>query len=213
MVRVLLIAVLMLATAAQARADGLEFARAALEAESRHDFEQAVALYTRAIESGDLAGENLRDALHYRGNARFFLERYEQAAADYERSLKTDPGNIYAALWFYLARQRAGRDGRAALADYASGLDLFYWPGPVVSLYLGEASPEDVVLSAEDPFLDEKSQREQLCEAYFYVGQYHLLGGRAQAARDMFNKAIATGATDFVEYEAAQAELARLSEG
>lgn len=207
---VLLVLVVGLAPPAVAQSKGLGFARAAQEAESRQDFDRAVALYTEAIMAGDLSPKTLADVLHYRGNARFFLGRHAAAGQDYEQSLRLNPSNIYVVLWLYLAEQRSGQGARDALRRRTGALDLFYWPGPVVSLFLEERAPEKVLLDAQDPFLDEDSQREQLCEALFYVGQYYLARGRKAAAADHFRRALATGATDFVEYEASRAELGRL---
>ena len=210
MIRVLLVVLLALGAARPVWAQGLEYARAAVEAETRRDFEQAAALYTKAIDAGDLSKKDLRDALHYRGNANYFMGRFPAAAADYGRSLKADPSNIYVALWLYLTSERSEQGGKGELTRNAGALDLFYWPGPVVSLFLGQATAREVLLAAEDPFLDEGSQREQLCEAYFYLGEYLLLRGQRNEAAGMFRKALATGAKDFVEYDAAKVELERL---
>ncbi len=209
MIRLLLV-VLLVAGAAVARADGLEHARAALEAESRRDFDQAIVLYTKAIDAGDLSPKDLTDAFHYRGNANFFLGRFAAAARDYERGLTVDPGNIYPALWLYLARARAGGNAEQELSRNAKKLDLFYWPGSVISLFLGETTPKKVLAAARDPFLPKLAQLDQACEAYFYVGQYFLLRGERDEAVRLFRKALATNATDFVEYDAAKVELERL---
>ena len=209
MIRLLLV-ILLVAAAAVARADGLDDARAALEAEGRRDFDQAAALYTKAIDSGDLSPKDLADAFHYRGNANFFLGRFAQAAGNYERSLAINPGNIYPALWLYIARTRAGTNAGQELSRNAKKLDVFYWPGPVISLFLGKTTPKKVLASARDPFLPKLAQLDQACEAYFYVGQYFLLRGERDEAVRLFRKALATNATDFVEYDAAKVELERL---
>ncbi|MGH6954277.1 MAG: tetratricopeptide repeat protein, partial [Alphaproteobacteria bacterium] len=171
-------------------AAGLEHARAALEAENKRDFDAAIDLYTKAIEAGDLSKENLADVRAYRGNAQFFLGRFAEAASDYEESLKINPRVIYPAFWLYIARARSGQDGKAELTKNAARLkDLFYWPGPIAALFLGKATPKEVVAGAEDPFLDARRQREQQCEAHFYVGQFHLLNGRKAEAAAAFKKA------------------------
>jgi len=210
MVRLLLVLALLAGVPAIALGNGLDFARQAQEAEGRRDFEQAAALYTKAIESGDLDTQQLGDALHYRGNANFFLGRFGAASTDYVVSLRADPKNLYVALWLFLARQHGGQDGRVELANYTRQQDLFYWPGPVASLYLGKIGVEDVLLAAKDPFLDEKTQLEQSCEAYFYAGQYALLNGDKAGAARLFRAAVATGVTSFIEYDAARTALERL---
>ena len=67
-----------------------------------------------------------------------------------------------------------------------------------------------MVLAAKDPFLSELEQREQSCEAFFYVGQYHLLNGNEDDAVAMFRQAVETEIRQFVEYEAAALELTKL---
>jgi len=120
-----------------------------------------------------------------------------------------EPSDPYAVLWLYLARARAGEDGRGDLATQATRLNLSKWPGPVLALYLGNAAPEALLPAARDS--DPKKQREQQCEAYFYLGQQALLrGDRAEAIR-LFRAAVDTGVTDFIEYQGAQMELKRLS--
>lgn len=212
MVRVLLVFVLLtLAAGAQASSDtGLDLARQAQEAESRREFQQAVILYTKAIDSGDLQPKLVASALRYRGNANFFLGQFGAAVGDYTSSLKVEPDDLYSMLWLYMAREFAGQDGRPELTRATGRTDLFYWPGPVASLYLGKATIEDVVLAAKDPFLDDDTQREQACEAYFYAGQYALLQGDKAEAIRLFRAAVETGVTNFIEYDAARLALERL---
>lgn len=210
MIRLLLVLGLLAGGPAAALGNGLDFARQAQSAEAARDYAQAAALYTKAIESGDLNEQQLADALRYRGNASFFLGKFSAASNDYIVSLRADPGNLYAALWLFLSRQHGGQDGRVELANYTRKQDLFYWPGPVASLYLGKISIEDVLLAAKDPFLDDKTQLEQSCEAYFYAGQYALLNGDKAGAVKLFRAALATGVTTFIEYDAARASLERL---
>jgi lipoprotein NlpI len=55
-----------------------------------------------------------------------------------------------------------------------------------------------------------KTDSNQHCEAWFYIGMKHLLAGDKADARESFNKCIATGQSTFVEYAFAQAELKAL---
>jgi lipoprotein NlpI len=82
------------------------------------------------------------------------------------------------------------------------------WPIPVVSLYLGSASSQVVLSSAQDP--NPRKDVFQRCEAYFYIGEDALLHGRKDEAKAMFEQAIATGVTSFYEYNGAIVELARM---
>ena len=52
---------------------------------------------------------------------------------------------------------------------------------------------------------------EQQCEAYYYVGITRLLAGDTAAAKEFFQKCLATNLTTFFEFFFARAELARLA--
>lgn len=210
MVRVLLVLFLITGGAQAAMGDGLDIARQAQQAESRREFEQAARLYTKAIESGDLQPKQVTDALRYRGNANFFLGRFGPATEDYISSLKRDPNDFYAAIWLYMTREFSGQDGRPELTRTTKQQDLFYWPGPVAKLFLGQFNTDQVLDAARDPFLDDETQIEQACEAYFYAGQYALLGGDKETAIRLFRAAVETGVTSFIEYDAARLALERL---
>ena len=210
MVRLLLVLVLVSGISAVVQADGLDFARQAQQAESRQEFDLAAALYTKAIDSGDLQPGLMADALRYRGNANFFLGRYDEAAGDYISSINRKPANLYSALWLYMTREFTGQDGRPELIRATTRQDLFYWPGPVASLFLGQINTQETLEAAKDPFLDAESQNEQACEAYFYAGQYALLNGDKSAAIRLFRAAVDTGVTSFIEYEASRLALEKL---
>jgi len=209
-IRLLLVLVLVAGMAPPASAGGLDFARQAQQAESKRDFELAAQLYTKALEAGDLDKNLTANALRYRGNANFFLGRYQAASNDYVDSLYTKSDNLYAGLWLYLSREFSGQDGRPELNQVVKRRDLFYWPGPVANLFLGKSTTEEVLQAARDPFLDEQSQLEQSCEAYYYAGQYALLHGDQAEATRLFRAAVATGVTTFIEYNASQLALERL---
>ncbi len=111
-------------------------------------------------------------------------------------------------LWLYLALERNGQDGRAALMQGAEKLNFGKWPGPLVWLYLGQTGASDVLTAAKDE--DPRRENVKHCEAYFYLGQLALLDGRNDEARFLFDAAIKSGATNLIEHAAAKAELARL---
>jgi lipoprotein NlpI len=78
----------------------------------------------------------------------------------------------------------------------------------VVQLLSG-TSTLDQALAAAKADKDEADGR--LCELYFFLGQQQLLEGRADAARDWFQKAVNTGVVEFTEYALAQRELQKLA--
>ena len=92
--------------------------------------------------------------------------------------------------------------------DHAEKVDLNDWPGPVVLLLLGKTTPQQVLAAAKHQKTRKQLERE--CEAFFYVGQYHLLHGNKAEAAKLFRKTLDTGVTYFIEYDGAKVELERL---
>jgi tetratricopeptide (TPR) repeat protein len=169
-------------------------------------------LYAQAIQNFDQAirlAPNDARAYRNRARARFNKGEYQAAIPDFAEAVRLEPRTLYNMLYLYLAESRVGQNGRENLARHSERLGLGSWPGPVVSLYLGNLTP-DAVLRVVANTPDPNEQRERECEASYYVGQYLLLQGRQDEAVTMFRAAIATGVADFGEYGDAQAELQRL---
>ena len=73
-------------------------------------------------------------------------------------------------------------------------------PGPVLQLYLGQVTPEDVLRAAG-------SDSDQKCEYDFYVGEYRVLRGERPEALALFRSARDGCTKDFIEYVPALIEL------
>ena len=170
-------------------------------------------LHKRALDDFDAAirrDSNNSFFYYSRGVERFYLGQFDLAREDLSRAIELKPDYIYSALWFYLAQSRAGKDGKKDLKRNTRQLNLSSWPGHIVGLYLAVSTSEEILKAAKD--LDPKKDREQHCEAYFYLGEYALLRGNRNEAARLLRAAIDTGVTNFVEYSGAQAELKRLSQ-
>jgi lipoprotein NlpI len=171
---------------------------------SKGDYNRAIADFTDAIRLDP------RDAVAFRsrGNTQFLQAKFSSAASDFAQSqqLKSD---AYTALWLFLARARDGGDSKAELTLNTNGMDERKWPGPVIALYLGNITPAEVSSQAVDS--DVIKYKEQLCEANFYLGQWHLLHGESQQARTLFTQAQNDCPKNFIEYSGAVAELERLN--
>ena len=141
-----------------------------------------------------------------RGYVNFFLGRYSAAADDFQHGMESEP---YRALWRYLARARGGQNDTRELAlNTVVKLDRDVWPGAVIALYLGQVKPPQVLAAAARG--DERKQREQGCEASFYLGEYALLRVEIAEAQRYFRKAQESCPAGFVEHIAAQSELKRI---
>ncbi|MBI3043668.1 MAG: tetratricopeptide repeat protein [Betaproteobacteria bacterium] len=167
--------------------------------------------YTRAIADYDAAlrlDPKAATAVFGRGRARFYNGDYGRAVSDLEQALKLEP-NSYTSLWLYLARKR----GNVANADEVLDSDTRAyrgggWPAAVIVLYLGRTDAASVTAASTDS--DAKTQREQRCEANFYVAQWHLLRGEQKRALSLLKEAQGGCPKEFLEYEGTLAELRRL---
>jgi lipoprotein NlpI len=173
--------------------------------EERGEHDRAIQDYDQAIRLDPQSPSLLRN----RGRARFYLGEFASASDDFRNAVRFAPDYPYAPIWLYLAQNRAGEDGARELERNAAKLDLTKWPAPIVLLYRGKYKPEDVVSAATNT--DPKTDREQHCEAYFYLGEYALFHNEQAEAAQLFRSTIDTGVTVFLEYSAAQNELKRLS--
>ena len=170
---------------------------------SKGEHDNAIADYGVAIH----LRPGVAEAYNNRGMAYFILGRYTESAADLQIAQSIDP-NYDGVLCLYLARERSGISGREELSANAQRLDLTKWPAVIVGHYLGQDREEAVLAAARDAV--PAKQREQECEAFFYLGQARLLRGDNTGAIDYFGKAVDSGVTDFIQYEMSVAELKRL---
>jgi len=145
-----------------------------------------------------------------RGSAHYYNGEFKKAAVDFARAAELRREDLYAAIQLFLAESQAGVNAAPRLREGASGLDLEQWPGHVVSMYLGEASPDQVLEAAKRT--NPKAPREFLCEASYYIGQGLAIRGQRDRAVGMFQAAVAAGPTSAVEYSGARAELKRLGD-
>ncbi len=171
-------------------------------------FDRAIADFSAAI---TLRHGSPTKALHNRGITRFIMGRFRGAAADLAAFIEQNPdiSSPYPLLWLYLARERAGLEGRPVLIRHAKRLTGLSWPGPVVAFHLGKRDPEGLLAAIGQAGADKKT--EDACDAYFHLGQYYLLAGKETQARHWFQRTLATGMTHLNEHIAARMELKRLT--
>ncbi len=137
--------------------------------DEKGEYDRAIADYGQALR----LKPDYPHAYKNRGRMQFYGGNFRAAALDVAKALELSPTDAYAALWLHLAQVRAGQDGRVTLEKNAPRLALQSWPGPVVSLCLGQSTPEATLAAAAAP--DPKRQQEQRCEAEFCVGEHFLL--------------------------------------
>jgi tetratricopeptide (TPR) repeat protein len=113
-----------------------------------------------------------------------------------------DGTSAYPILWLYLARARIGeQNSRKTLQDNSATLSSKEWPFPVVELFLERRTSAEMVAAAVKP--------NEVCEAQFYLGQWHLLRDERAESIEALRKAVETCPKDFDEFAGAVAELKR----
>lgn len=166
--------------------------------------------YRRAIAEYDIA-IGLRpayaEAWFARGRARFALGEFPDAVADFAQSLKLDSTDAYSALWLHLARRKTSPSDAGELSRNAGKFDRAVWPGPLLGLYLGEGTPQQV--RAASARGNAATQKDQACEAAFYIGEYELLRKNMAAAGSLFQEAARICPYTSDERDGAAVELKR----
>ena len=188
--------------------DALAYNNRGLALRLKGDSDRAIADYSEAIRL------NPKYAWAYlnRGVTRFFQGRFEPANADFSEALRVNPTDASVVIWRYFAQSRANHLTAAAseLATNAAQVDKANWPAPIIDLLAGLTDAAGILKAATNS--DEKKQREQMCVAAFFVGEWHLLQGRRSEARASLERAERDCPKNFLESFSASAELRRLSQ-
>jgi len=143
---------------------------------------------------------------------KYFREgKYKEAAELFQKESKEDsPGYIYDQLFYFLSLYRAGQIDKAQkhILKFSNTLKDDKWIEPVAHFYAGKITEDALLKAAESE--DEKKEKEQKCEAYYYIGMMYSLKEKPSKAKGYFEKCVATDVKSFIEYDMAKAELDRL---
>jgi transglutaminase-like putative cysteine protease/lipoprotein NlpI len=145
------------------------------------------------------------------GTAHFMLGDYAQAETVLRDSAASASGEArhFTLLWLYLAAERQGGRGRAAIADELANLDAGRadeWGGQLLR-YLGGTLDRDALLKAAKA--KPEQERLRLAEAYFFIGEQLAAQGRRGEALPWFERTLTTQAVPYREFTLAQWELRR----
>lgn len=165
--------------------------------EAKGDYDRAIADHSKAIE---LDPKNSFYATSL-GVVEYCKGEFKGSASDLLRAVELED-DVYAMLFRYLARTRAGEAAEAELEANAGRVKTKEWPYAVTELYLGKRLPVATLDAAVKP--------DHHCEAQLYIGQWHVLKGNAADAETALKVAVETCPKNFIEHTAAVAELKRL---
>jgi len=154
-------------------------------------------------------GLDSKRATAHREEGRLASYQGEHARAAHSFALAMDNdqgiGVLYAAIWLHVEVMRSRSNAWSPLTSYAEVLPADQWPAPVIKMLTGAMQPEEAIALAQSPDVD--IDQAQKCEAYFYAGQQYLIDQNPDAAKAAFEAAVATGMTEFLEYDWALREL------
>lgn len=129
---------------------------------------------------------------------------YEDAEKSFRRAIELGEDNAVKAngqIGLFLAQARAGKDGKAELAEFAKTAGDA-GSTPTIRMLLGEMTPEEYIKAAAD---DEKGS------ASAFVGEFFLIAGDVEQAKSYFQKALDAPQFQVPGGIIAEAELARLA--
>lgn len=171
------------------------------------EFEQAYDAFDAVLE---LDPEHQYAYLN-RGLALYYSDKSALAVADFEQFLWLDPSDPYRAIWLYLAESKESDvTARTRLAENLQHLNPDDWATKIVQFLLGRITEQELLLSVQQGFPDEKLLAERLCEMYFYLAKWHEAQQQYETALIYYRKTLATNVYEFVEYRYARIEIARL---
>jgi lipoprotein NlpI len=166
-------------------------------AEAIYDFDQAA----------QIDADYTEVAAWSKGIAQVNLGQFKEAIDSISRYLAVKPQFTFGGLWLYFAEAGAGRDPKPNLTARFRAANLSEWPGPIVALYMGSATIDEVRAAAkqgEPDYLED-----QACHAAFYIGALELISGQTEDGRRDLTEAATTCPKSFFERPAAQVMLDR----
>jgi lipoprotein NlpI len=170
----------------------------------RGKFDLAISDYTRALELDSKRTDSYRN----RAIAQLFNGEAAKALADITEANERDSASGYNALWLDIIGDR--NNAPSALVEGAKKIDLKAWPGPVVSLFLGQSTVDATIEAADNP--RPKTKRDRTCDAVFFSGEVALRTKQKDDAIKLFRRAVNECAHASVGFGVANAELKALGE-
>lgn len=139
------------------------------------------------------------------GYLHFYQQQFEPAAQAFERYIQQQPTEKYAFLWHYLAQRKLqlpSQQLQTGLQQYIKNTRNLQWPDAIFDYFLDNINEEGLFFLAQDR--DASKYREQICEAYFYVGFMLYLEQDFESAASYFKAAVSTDVHGFFEYDLAK---------
>jgi lipoprotein NlpI len=142
------------------------------------------------------------------GQVQVYLGRPAEAELLLREAVKNGAGTDreFALIWLYLAAERQGGRGQAAIAEHVQGTDAKKLTGAILRFLVGSLDRDALLKQAS---AEVNMERLNLAEANFFIGQRLLAQGQADEALQWFRRTLDTQATPYREVTFARLELQR----
>lgn len=175
------------------------------------DFTKAIADFSKALTT---APDKAAYLYYRRGQARHYAGQMAAAIEDFEKSTgvsgKDSEENLYPELWRTWSQQKAGTKPTEAQQKLAAQNPRGDWPRPALAMLHGLITVDQMLATLDGKKGDDRDMN--LCEAYFYAGQYYLTHGDKAKAREYFKMTRDKGVIVYAEHAAAGIELAGMGQ-
>jgi tetratricopeptide (TPR) repeat protein len=148
------------------------------------------------------------------GRVQLYTHDYAKADASFAYAfdhVRAPTVRAHVLIWrFLLAMRQGAKPGTQALAhaEDASAVSPTAWPGPVINMYVGRITPEQLLAAAQNT--NPTTQRDQVCEANYYIGEYALALAQTARGITLLRLARATCPFNFFETDGAIMHLTEL---
>jgi len=128
------------------------------------------------------------------------LGQLERALRAYAKAADNDDQKEYYKIWSCIILRKLGRrkDADKLIKEFLKSFEQDEWIAPVVKYLAGEMTEAEVFRLAkhEEP----ETNRQQLCEAYYYIGACYLADKNLDKAEELMKKCLAQRVVNFYEH-------------
>jgi tetratricopeptide (TPR) repeat protein len=148
------------------------------------------------------------DAQMDKGFIEWHAARFDKAETAFRRVVELAPASVWGYLGDEMVHARLGDKPRRDFDDKAGSLDLAAWPGPMVALFLGKLTPDQLIQAAAHG--EGRDPLDQNCQARLFLAEWYSGRKDSISARKSLQQAATTCPLDMVELSIAKSELARM---
>jgi len=168
---------------------------------------QAIAAFDKALTYDEKASY----VLGGRASAHQIMGDDDSALRDYAKAVEYEPGEPFIRLLWLVEQARAGKAAAAkqGFADFAADGRYDDWPRALAQCLAGQ-----IDAAALEKIADQGTDYDKQAHAFdrdFYLGQAALIAGDAATAKKRLQAVVDTGDRQYIEYNIAAADLAKLN--